>query len=48
MLLYIEGVEKLEKELPSLVAKWEAEQDPRLPDPNSWKPEEERANTFKC
>lgn len=46
MALYIEGIGQLDKELPALVKRWNDEQDPRIPDPNAWKPEEWKKSLF--
>ncbi|VDM92008.1 unnamed protein product [Onchocerca ochengi] len=41
MYLYVEKVNRLEKELDELIDDWKDELDPRVPDKNAWVPEEE-------
>lgn len=41
MSMYIEKVKQLENNIENLIDEWKDEQDPRIPDKNTWVPREE-------
>ena len=41
--LFTEEVESLERRLPDLIEEWKDSQDPRIPDPNAYVPEDQKA-----